>query len=232
MDPNSDLVSHALDALTNGLSGHVERELERVYGERWREKVSRGNASATSEEVNWDAHLVLLAMWDNWNDVFRSRMSFTERSLVSELREVRNRWAHQEEFDFEDTYRCLDSVRRLLKAVGDEQGVEVVESHQRELMRARYVEQEDLATRRTQVKQRRWLSVLVYISCALLLVIVAFTQLGPPGWPVAALVVVTYGYFSIRALNDSRVLLGPHECARCRRIIYMEPCPYCGPTST
>ena len=39
------------------------------------------------------------------------------RKLVSELREVRNSWAHQNPFSLDDTYRALDSVQRLLSAV-------------------------------------------------------------------------------------------------------------------
>jgi hypothetical protein len=34
-------------------------------------------------------------MWDNWNDVFRNVLGHAERSLVSELRDWRNKWAHQ-----------------------------------------------------------------------------------------------------------------------------------------
>ena len=37
-------------------------------------------------------------MWDAWNDVFRKTLGQAERSLVSELRDVRNKWAHQEPF--------------------------------------------------------------------------------------------------------------------------------------
>ena len=44
-----------------------------------------------------------------------------ERSLVSELRENRNAWAHQEPFSGEDTIRMLDSAQRLLTAVSSKQ---------------------------------------------------------------------------------------------------------------
>ena len=37
-------------------------------------------------------------MWESWNDVFRKTLGPAERSLVSELRDVRNKWAHQEPF--------------------------------------------------------------------------------------------------------------------------------------
>ena len=53
-------------------------------------------------------------MWESWNDVFRLTLGPAERSLVSELRDHRNRWAHQEAFSSDDAYRALDSAGRLL----------------------------------------------------------------------------------------------------------------------
>ncbi len=232
MRSNAETVGFALETLTAELGPYIERELARVRGESWEEHVSRG-VPRTADEASdgtrfvWDAHSVLLLMWDQWNDVFRQKLGFTERSLVSELREVRNRWAHQEQFDFDDTYRCLDSVSRLLRAVSDEEN-KPIEEQKQDVLQARFAEREDLETRRAQVSRRRWQSVMVYAACGVLLVIALFAQFGEGAWSAAALVVITYGYFSVRALNESRVLLGPHECPSCRKIIYTQPCPYCG----
>lgn len=238
MGTNTEEIARTLSLLVLGLAGYVEREFARAYGENWPQRVGRGLPEFAAEEEGastryvWDAHSLLLVMWDHWNEVFRDKLGFTERSLVSELREIRNRWAHQEEFDFDDTYRCLDSVKRLLRAVGAESEVQEVDARQGELLQGRFVQQADLETRRAQLSQRRWQSVLVYSACATLLVIALFSQFGLAAWSVASMIVLTYGYFAVRALNDTRVLLGPHECARCRRIIYTEPCPYCGPPPT
>ena len=59
--------------------------------------------------------MLLRVMWDQWNPVFRDTLGFAERSLVSELREVRNKWAHQETFSTDDAYRALDSRRPLAR---------------------------------------------------------------------------------------------------------------------
>ena len=56
-------------------------------------------------------------MWDRWNDLFRNELSFVERSLISELRDFRNRWAHQDSIEEVDLYRILDDIERLLKAI-------------------------------------------------------------------------------------------------------------------
>ena len=39
--------------------------------------------------------------------MFRRTLGFAERSLVSELRDVRNKWAHQSPFSSDDTDRAI-----------------------------------------------------------------------------------------------------------------------------
>ena len=72
-----------------------------------------------------DTAALLRVMWESWNEVYRDTLGRTERSLVSELRDVRNRWAHQEPFSGDDAYRALDSTHRLLKSVSSPQAGEV-----------------------------------------------------------------------------------------------------------
>ena len=54
-------------------------------------------------------------MWDEWQSVFRTVLGQTDRTYVSELRDVRNRWAHQDTFSTDDAERALDTMRRLLR---------------------------------------------------------------------------------------------------------------------
>ena len=88
----------------------------------------------------WDASALLKLMWDTWNDVFRDALGFTERSLVSELRDWRNRWAHQERLSSDDADRALDSAERLLIAVSAAEADEVGKM-KRELRRLVFDEQ-------------------------------------------------------------------------------------------
>ena len=111
----------ALDALTVGLIPYVEEKLRGAYRDRWVRTATssfRDEHTRTSNDgsaIVWDAHALLTVMWDQWNAVFRNDLNHAERSLVSELREYRNKWAHQQQFDFDDTFRILDSARRLLE---------------------------------------------------------------------------------------------------------------------
>ena len=126
---NHERVGKSLDLLKAGLGPFVQREMENVYKEQARQEAGRilGDdwlvSGKSIEEM--DAGALLKLMWDIWNDVFRQVLGFSERTLVSELREVRNKWAHQETFSSDDADRALDSVERLLTAVSASQAEEV-----------------------------------------------------------------------------------------------------------
>lgn len=49
---------------------------------------------------------------------FDGSLTQVQRSYASELREVRNRWAHNGTFTDDDAYRALDTAERLLKGIG------------------------------------------------------------------------------------------------------------------
>lgn len=140
-------VGDALDTLNKGLRPFVERELRAAYSDKWQEiatsalrKDSGAVKSATVGEINWDTHNLLLLMWENWSGVFRSTLGHTERALVSELREIRNRWAHQTPFSSDDAYRALDSIGRLLTAISAPEAKEL-EEQKMALLRVRFDEQ-------------------------------------------------------------------------------------------
>ena len=142
---NYERVGKALDLLREGLHPFVERELSARYGKYWITKVTEGwphdlNWPEGAEQPNLDAAVLLRMMWDQWNQVFHDTLGFAERSLVSELREFRNKWAHQEAFSSDDAYRALDSASRLLTAVSAPQADEI-EKMKTELLRLRFEEQ-------------------------------------------------------------------------------------------
>src|SRR4051794_22930726 len=103
---NHERVRKALETLKTGLFPFFERELKAVYGDGWEEQVysrlpDRGAFAANRGAPNWDCQAMLAAMWDQWNEVFRRNLGFTERSIISELRDTRNNWAHQRAFNLD-----------------------------------------------------------------------------------------------------------------------------------
>lgn len=142
---NYDRVTKAMDLLRQGLHPFVERELYAHYGDKyWITKVTEH----WHNELTWldddTAHLDIAAllriMWDQWNDVFRRTLGFAERTYVSELRDYRNKWAHQEPFSSRDTLRVLDSTARLLKSISSPETDEI-ERMYKELLRLSFDEQ-------------------------------------------------------------------------------------------
>ncbi len=143
---NHDRVGKALDLLSRGLKPFVERELKSIYAQQWFAQVKQTLGTTqlqlvgTEETAEWDVAALLVTMWNHWNDVFRKTLGHAERTLVSELREVRNKWAHQRPFSTDDAYRALDSASRLLAAVSAKEADEV-EKMKMELLRVRFDEQ-------------------------------------------------------------------------------------------
>ena len=121
---NHERVGTAMELLRQGLAPFVERELN--------DKVKRNAVHLDALrrfEIDkpyreWDAAALLRLMWETWNDVFRDTLGPTERSLVNELRDWRNKWAHQERLSSDDADRALDSAERLLTAVSAPQAGE------------------------------------------------------------------------------------------------------------
>src|ERR1700688_4796063 len=139
-------VGKALDLLKDGLQPFVEREMKAQHAQMWLDQARLSVAETQTHlfsgksDPQWDSASLLSVMWNQWNVVFRKTLGQAERTLVSELRDVRNRWAHQKPFSSDDAYRALDSASRLLTAVSAPQADEV-EKTKMELLRVRFDEQ-------------------------------------------------------------------------------------------
>ncbi|MCP4656470.1 MAG: ATP-binding protein, partial [bacterium] len=141
---NHERVGKAVELLKNGLGPFVERELKSSYGDRADQEARRfmGNDRLLADQpvAAWDASALLKLLWEAWNSVFRKTLGRAERSLVSELRDHRNQWAHQRTFSSDESYRALDSAGRLLAAVSASEA-DQVEKMKMELLRLRFDEQ-------------------------------------------------------------------------------------------
>src|SRR6266852_5300316 len=141
---NHERVGKAMDLLKQGLAPFVEREFKNSYKDKALTESTRfvGEDRLLSKKAvtDWDAAALLKLMWEAWNDVFRRTLGPAERSLVSELRDLRNKWAHQQTFSSDDAYRAFDSAGRLLAAVSAPQSDEI-EKTKMELLRLRFEEQ-------------------------------------------------------------------------------------------
>src|SRR5437588_1613422 len=151
---NHERVGKALDLLKDGLQPFVEREMKAQHAQMWLDQARLSVAETQTHlfsgkgDPQWDSASLLAVMWNQWNVVFRKTLGQAERTLVSELRDVRNRWAHQRPFSTDDAYRALDSSARLLAAISAPQADEV-EKMKMELLRLRFDEQARSERRKT-----------------------------------------------------------------------------------
>src|SRR5881227_3305297 len=142
---NQERVGKAMDLLRAGLAPFVEREFKSQHQAKAAEAARRYSTDERSVSkkaiVEWDVAALLKLMWEAWNEVFGRTLGRAERSLVQELRDFRNKWAHQEPFSSDDADRALDSMARLLTSVSATPQADEVGRMKMELRRLTYDEQ-------------------------------------------------------------------------------------------
>ena len=142
---NRERIGKGLDLLAAGLRPFVERELKSHLGDNWQAALpdASGRGGRTKPQpANLDDPQILLGLlWDQWNSVFKNTLGHAERSIVSELKDVRNRWAHNEQVGSNDAIRALDSMERLLNAVSAAEAAAEVGQMRMDLMRTMFDEQ-------------------------------------------------------------------------------------------
>lgn len=120
---NHERIGRGLALLNQGLYLYVKREMQKVYGEGWLTIATSymshdGTFKPESEDILSNNIPVLLTLIiKQWDQVFSKKLGYTERALIAELIETSKTWAHQSRFLTEDTYRAIDTIARLLKAI-------------------------------------------------------------------------------------------------------------------
>ncbi len=142
---NYERVGKAVQLLAEGLAPFVDRECRARFGDDWPAAVqrmdTRGGGGAPRRVNPADLQFLLKVMWDEWGTIFGKKLSRSDRNYVSELQDVRNSWAHNEQFSTDDALRALDTAQRLLESVAaGAQANEVGKLHQ-DLLRQKFDQQ-------------------------------------------------------------------------------------------
>ena len=203
----ADTISRGLDLLAAGLRPYIADRVKSRSDNRVLADIERG-----------DAQFLLVFMWDRWNDLFREDLSFVERSLISELRDFRNRWAHQDHLSEQDTYRVLDDIERLLHAVKSDQTWRASELRRESLNRLWQAEVG------RDGRNRAFRIVSPYLLClsSAAAISVAFFQFFKTPWNAILSILVFVGMVRLawhQSQRESVSLSGPKECGRCGKII-------------
>ena len=125
---NRERVGKAMDLLRDGLAPFVQREVQarskRIPIDRIKHYSEDPQLQGKSIS-EWDVAGLLKLMFDTWRDVFQETLGYSGRNLASELRDWRNKWAHQARFSSDDADRVLDSSQRLLESISAPQAAQV-----------------------------------------------------------------------------------------------------------
>ncbi len=145
---NRDRVGRAFEALATGLEPYIDRRMRTTSrnGAEWLPAFVASARPPINGEVSLgDPSFQLRVMTEVWDTAFRSELTKSDRNLVFELRDVRNKWAHNDSFTVSDTYRALDSIERILVSV-DAREADDVGLSKEDLMRLKYEAQARKAT--------------------------------------------------------------------------------------
>jgi|TARA_R110000868_G_scaffold411790_1_gene711363 hypothetical protein len=233
---DNERIKRTLDLLGVGLYPIIEEEMKAVYKDDWidRAKESFRNSPLTSQPegdaIRWDAHSTLLILWDHWNSVFRNRLSPLERSFVGELREYRNRWAHQSQISTDDTLRILDTAARLLQATGATQEARQLQRERDQLLHQIMQYQEQIVVDSEDHRRERKRDAFIFLVCGIAIDLGIFFSYGTGGLAIlfAVFVAAVFTFLAYqRWVTPDRPAYGAHECTNCGKIIYGENCPYC-----
>ncbi|MEI5584291.1 Swt1 family HEPN domain-containing protein, partial [Agromyces sp. CCNWLW208] len=125
-DPNHhSSVGEALGVLIDGLKPFVERVMREAAPDvsDWTSIMQRKDKMSGRHNLtysNRDLSLMLRAMTERIGELgfpFDRALSRQGTNYASELRDVRNRWAHNEEFSAPSAYRAMDSMELLLRLI-------------------------------------------------------------------------------------------------------------------
>ncbi|MFN8669447.1 MAG: DUF499 domain-containing protein [Gemmatimonadaceae bacterium] len=123
---NKDRVTRGLDLLRDGLAVRRARTQVEVRRSLARRATRRPRRTQRRQQRRPAAGPAGAALHHRQavGPVFGNILSRGDRTLVLELTDVRNKWAHSESFSSDDVDRALDSVERLLNSVGASQADE------------------------------------------------------------------------------------------------------------
>lgn len=138
------IVFQSLEIMREGLLPYVTAAARVAFGSDWQREVAAAfNYWRTGSDghLHFDTQKLLQVMDRFWNNLFRSTLDRSHRSIVNELIDIRNRVAHDGQISEEDAERALDSMRRLLAAIGAHDAAGRIATEREEILRARYGKQ-------------------------------------------------------------------------------------------
>ncbi len=153
------------EILASGLSPFVKREMKARYGANWvtSGKISLQSYHVIKGDLNWsDMQAVLKLITNQWHDIFKPKLGDLARDYVYELIDVRNSLKHESrnKFDFDYSYRALDTIERLLSILPNDRIAESkareATNKKKELLATLTIGSAEKADKETEGSRFRW----------------------------------------------------------------------------
>ena len=123
MDSQSDL-RHSVDQLLHvfqqGYEPFVITAIRSIHGTSWLDVIKSTpdlRVNTQQQPLRLDATAIVRIMLHHWDSTFSRVLVATDRSMLSEVRLMRNKWAHQGNITVDDVDRLADNVTRLLVSI-------------------------------------------------------------------------------------------------------------------
>eukprot|EP00742_Colponemidia_sp_Colp-10_P010787 GILJ01011883.1.p1 GENE.GILJ01011883.1~~GILJ01011883.1.p1 ORF type:complete len:259 (+),score=25.23 GILJ01011883.1:44-778(+) len=138
----SQVVGRALEFFNEAFRPFVVESLRQVFADRWFAAARNGpnfvagadteisevqmldgrfQVSVDEDPLLWDTRVIIHLVLAHWQRVFSPRVPALVRSFLFHMKEIRNQWAHQNSFTWQDAYRAIDLVELILKYIGSDQ---------------------------------------------------------------------------------------------------------------
>lgn len=117
---NHERIGRALESARIGLLDYVAREMERMYGAAWRQRAREslpGWQKTMGSDLVLDIQALITIVLDPRHAGFPSLKEARARTLLFDLREIRNTYAHQKAAGDTYTNRALDTVELILDSI-------------------------------------------------------------------------------------------------------------------
>jgi predicted AAA+ superfamily ATPase len=152
---NRDRVGKGFEVLAEGLHDLVDEVMTRVFeaqdwNVKWAERDAARAGTGPKLYEKHDPQIQLKAITEFGRN-FKDELSRAEQGFAAELREARNKWAHNESFSSDDASRILDTIERLLRAANAVDSAEDVRKVRVDLQRTVFEEQNRQSVRKTSV---------------------------------------------------------------------------------
>jgi len=148
-------IDQLLAHFRRGYEPFVIHVFKSTHGEVWQETLRTTpeiRVPLDANTIQLDATALVRIILAHWDTTFTRVLDKRDRALFYELRQIRNRWAHQAPLTDDDVDRMADTVLRLLTSIRADNVNDVLRMRE-EFRHARYV------TRPAQQKIAQWILI-------------------------------------------------------------------------